>query len=202
MVRLARIGNVEINLVENEQPRYANEVTEKPVESGQNIADHVRKIPDTMVLPCVISGNDWREKRAQLHKYRDEATVIMYRGKIMMLPVVIESMIENHDRFVANGYAYTITLKQMRFAVQQTEILQAPDPVNPNPPAGAGATTTQTQPVKPPTREQIQEIGANNERIMAPPIAEIYGPSIFTMAANASASVQRQDALNRVPLGR
>lgn len=200
---LARLGNVEINLVESEQPQFQNDVTEKPVESGQNIADHVKNLPDTLILTATISGPDWQTRRDKLLKYRKEGTALWYRGKVSMLPVVIQSLYENHDRYIKEGYRFTATLRQIRIAVQQTEILQKPDPAPTGATAaGTAGVTAQTAKTPPRVNKQLQEAGQQIEAAMVPPIRDIYGPSILTLASSVSVVRQRQDALNRLPGGR
>ena len=202
----AKLGRIEIDLVRDEQPLRSNEITDKPVESGPNIVDHIKPLPERMTINAVLAGDGWQDKWEVIKEYVNKGTVLIYRGRETMLPVVIESLPSVADRFTADGIRFTAVLKRLRFAVSQTETLQKPDPVTPSPPAGTKAVETQTKELTPARRVQIREdlraTGQQIENALIPPIRDIYGPSVATLVANADALRARQEAMSRMPGGR
>ena len=153
----AFIGGVQLDIVESEQPQYTAEVTEKPVESGQAITDHVRKRPNNVIIVARLVGDDWESRKARLESAQDRALLLTYNGKTRLDNAVIESMFVANDRMIANGTRITITMRQVRIAEAREEITQAPDPVTPPTAAAVQATVSQTKEYTPAVKTYLQE---------------------------------------------
>lgn len=62
MLNRALLGDIELTVVISDEPTSEVEVTEKPVERGQDVADHVKKKPDTLSISGVVVGDDAASK--------------------------------------------------------------------------------------------------------------------------------------------
>lgn len=163
---MAMLADVFLDLVENEVVDNPYTVTEKPVEGGQNVVDHVRKDNEQIRLTGILQGEDWQERYNQIKKISDEAVSVSYRGKKFFAPAIVQSITEDYSRRVIDGFPFVITLVKPRFAIRRSEEVQAPDPVTPSPPAGVAATTTQTKPTSPSTPEQPQIVQEQIENLI------------------------------------
>ena len=54
----ALLGDIELSVVTSDDPTSDVEVTEKPVERGQDVSDHVKKKPETLAISGVVVGDD------------------------------------------------------------------------------------------------------------------------------------------------
>lgn len=114
-------GEVEFSTMEAENPTFGNEVTEHSVERGQDVADHVKPLPNEYSLQGVIVGPDAAEKLDKLLQFRKEGTLLTYIGRNATSQVVIENLSTEHSTQIANGLSFTLTLKQVRIA-NSTEV--------------------------------------------------------------------------------
>lgn len=123
------LGDVEIDVVEEEQLALENEVTEKAVERGADIADHVRQEPITLRLTVILAGDDWTQRYAQLRQMRDSGDIVDYAGALEIVSdVVIESLTPLKSAKVGNGVMIDIALKQVTLATPEV-VTFGPDPV-------------------------------------------------------------------------
>ena len=153
---MAFIGGVKLSIVENEQPQYVNNVTEKPVESGQNITDHVQRQPESILITCRLTGIDWREKLKRLQSAADRALLLTYNGKTRLDNAVIQNIYQTHDRLIADGVRLSITMRQIRIVEAREDVILAPEPVTPKV-AGVSATVTQVKEYSPSVKTYLQE---------------------------------------------
>lgn len=119
----ALLGDVEFSAVENESPSNTAEVTENPVEKGEDIADHVKLKPYTMAMSGIVVGDDATQKLQKLSEYFRKGQVLTYVGRNVVNNVVIEQFDRVHDSSISNGFAFSFKLKQIRIvAVQEITI--------------------------------------------------------------------------------
>ena len=128
------IGDVMVNATPQENPNFSNQITDKPVEDGVSIADHVENEPATLDLECVFTdqGNiTAAEKYEKLIKMRDEKELIeVVSGLQVYEDMVIENFSPIKDADIANGFRAEIILKQIRIVNQDTiEVDLGVDPV-------------------------------------------------------------------------
>jgi len=102
-------------LIETEDPNYANEVTEQPVEKGVSISDHVQRLGRSMAVSGYVVGPNASKIRADLINLSDKGKLVHYVGRNSFVGVITE-LTTSHTYQVANGYAVSFTLKEIRVA--------------------------------------------------------------------------------------
>lgn len=122
---MASLGDLEIDVVSQDQSTYSNTVTEKPVENQENIADHVIHDPIPLNLKCYFSGNEANRKHEELKSMRDSDETYTYKGSSGTFKnmVITEVSILKEAQY-GNGFECNIALKQVRTASLQTVITQ------------------------------------------------------------------------------
>jgi len=133
-MKRALLGDIDIDVLESESPEYANVITEKPVERGVDIADHVRPQPIRQSLSCVIAGPRAESKYQQLKQYQERGERLLFvSGLDVMWDMVIETLSPSRDAGISDGFEVDIVLKQVRVAAPEVEVYVAPDPAVPDP---------------------------------------------------------------------
>lgn len=118
---MAALGNLVFDVVEQEQPTFTNTITDKPVESGMNISDHIRNEPTTLSIKAIFSGSEAMDKYSELVEMKDSEELIAYSGGLgTYTNLAIESISPMKDASYGDGYECTITLKQVRIVELQT----------------------------------------------------------------------------------
>ncbi len=142
----AKIGDIDISVVSSERLDNKALVTEKPVEKGEDIADHTKKQSIVIELAGAIIGDDAGDKLNKLKKLQKEGTLIKYIHRNALSNMFIEDISSVHETKIRNGFEFNIRLKQVRIAqAKETEIKIS----NPSPKAN-------TQ-VKPETSNGLQQ---------------------------------------------
>lgn len=139
----AMLGSVVLDVVETENPDYKNEVSERAVEEGVNISDHVKNSPIAFSISGVVTSPDAAKKRQELVTYRNNKQLLRYVGRNILENMVIEDLATSHTVENRNGFAFRIQLKQVRIVKSRTVAYVAPDPVRPG--SGTPAIKTQVQ---------------------------------------------------------
>lgn len=116
-MKLALLGDVELSVVHSDDPTSDVEVTEKPVERGQDVSDHVKKKPETLAISGVVVGDDASSKLNKLKEYQRTGKLLTYIHRVWYNDVVIESLNTRHGANVANGFEFDMVLKVVRIAV-------------------------------------------------------------------------------------
>lgn len=112
--------------VESEDPQYSVDITDEPVEKGIDNTDHVQRKPVSMSISGFILGDNADEIRQSLLKSMNTGTIVNYDGRNYFTGL-IESFSPKHDHKTANGFAFSMTLKEMRTAENSyVESLPAP----------------------------------------------------------------------------
>lgn len=156
MATKAILGEVEFSVTEEESPELNNEITERTVERGTDIVDHIRHRPLTLAVSGVVVGDDAPQKLAKLREYARKGEVLRYVGRNIFANMVIQSFPTSHTHRIRNGFSFRMELKEVRFAVPQVVPFAAPDPVRAAP-AGAAGTAAQAKPVENKGTQQTQE---------------------------------------------
>lgn len=148
----ALLGEVEFSVVESESPSDTAEVTEKPVEKGADVADHVKIKPFTLPIAGVVVGDDAAQKLQRLLEYYRSGQLLTYVGRNVAANMIIEQFDRAHDSKVSNGFAFSMNLKQVKIATAK-EIIIA------NPKVG-----TQTKPATNKGRQQPKEKSVDDQK--------------------------------------
>ena len=114
-MRRVKLGDVEFDVIESENPKDSATVTDKPVESGQDVSDHVKQNPSIINLRGQMT-EDAAGKLQVLRKYQKEGTLLKYVGRNVYPNMVIEEIDREHDARNRLGFQFNIKLKQVRIA--------------------------------------------------------------------------------------
>lgn len=113
----ALLGDIGLTAVISDDPTSDVEVTEKPVERGQDVSDHVKKKPETLNISGVVVGDDASSKLNKIKEYQRTGKLLTYIHRVWYENVVIESLNTRHGANVANGFEFDMVLKLVRIAV-------------------------------------------------------------------------------------
>lgn len=142
----AMLGEVEFSVVFSDDPKRENEITDKSVERGADVSDHVKPIPDTLNISGVVVGDDAGTKLAKLLEYRNNGTLLTYIHRVWYDNMVINTFNSRHSVDVANGFEFDITLKHVRIATpKEVAITNVPPPIATRTKEIANAGTKQTK---------------------------------------------------------
>lgn len=120
--RRATLGALTLDIVENENIREDNIITDHPVEKGENISDHARNEPTYIDISGVMT-EEAANKLQQLKQYRKDRTLLTYTGRNIYDNLVIERFGREHGKENRYGYSFSITLKRIRIATAKREAL-------------------------------------------------------------------------------
>lgn len=152
----AKIGDIEISVISTERLNNKALVTERPVEKGQDVVDHTKKLPHTIELTGVVVGDDAGDKLQKLKKLQEEGTLIKYIHRNALDNMVIEDISSVHEAKIRNGFSFNIRLKHVRIATaKEIEIkinvpAKAESQVKPT--TNKGLQTPREKPVSPVVR--------------------------------------------------
>ncbi|MBY0085776.1 MULTISPECIES: phage baseplate protein [Brevibacillus] len=102
-------------LAESEDPKYEVDVTDQPVEDGIDTSDHVQRKPRAMDVSGYIVGDDAAQIREKLIALADKGEIVQFMGRNLFTGV-IQSLSTKHDYKVANGFSFSLSLKEIRIA--------------------------------------------------------------------------------------
>ena len=124
-MRRVKLGDVEFDVIESENPKDSVTVTDKPVESGQDVSDHIKQNPSIINLKGQMT-EDAADKLQVLKKYQKEGTLLKYVGRNVYPNMVIEEIDREHGTRNRLGFQFNIKLKQVRIATaKEVEINMA-----------------------------------------------------------------------------
>lgn len=137
--------------VETEDPGYDIDVTDEPVEDNIDLTDHVQVKPRTIALKGRIVGDDADEKRQAILYAMENAGIVTYEGRNYFVGL-ITGFSTTHDYTVANGFPFTLSLKEIRIA-EASYIETLPDVIR-----------TQAAPVISSGRKETKSSGSKKEK--------------------------------------
>lgn len=101
--------------VEDEDPQYSVDITDQPVERGIDVSDHVQRKPRVMSLSGLIVGPDAAQTREALLYFMENGSIVNYDGRNSFVGL-IQEMNPKHNYKVADGFRFSMTLKEVRVA--------------------------------------------------------------------------------------
>lgn len=122
---MASINGIPIYVI-SEERQYENETTDHPVEDGQDITDHVINLPIVFQIEGEYTGPDAGQVDVQLREIRKTGQLVKYVGRASMVNAVVESYVSNVDSTIANGFRFSMTIKNIKLAKTSTVSLLAP----------------------------------------------------------------------------
>lgn len=114
-----RLEDVILDAVVKESPTMTADVTDKPVEKGEDISDHMKKKPFTLQLDGSMVNNA-ASKLALLRSYQKDAKLLKYTGRNIFDNMVITSINTDHSVENSKGFDYSITLQHVKIAKPET----------------------------------------------------------------------------------
>jgi len=112
---MAKLGKYNIGVVE-ESSSFGVNATEHPVEKGVSFTDHVERELDTFSISGKITGKNAVKIESYLKNLMNKGTPITYVGRSRFTNVLITSIDKKQNSKIANGFAFTINLKEIRIA--------------------------------------------------------------------------------------
>lgn len=122
-----KLEDIVMDAVVDESPSMTAEITEKPVEKGEDIADHMKQKPYTIRLSGSIV-DDAPAKLELLRNYQKEAKLLKYTGRNVFADVVLTSLSTKHSVENSKGFDYDITLQHVRIAKPETFEVKVENP--------------------------------------------------------------------------
>ncbi|MEK4131987.1 phage baseplate protein [Solibacillus sp. FSL W8-0474] len=110
------LGDVFLNTVYADNPNRSVTATAHPIETGEDITDHISKNPITMSISGVLVGEDAAQRFNKLKEYLNKGKLLKYSNRTTLTDVIIENLSTVHDVEVKNGLKFDITLRQIRIA--------------------------------------------------------------------------------------
>lgn len=152
---VAVLQDVLLDMVESDNPTRSYNVTDKAVEDGTNIADHMKEQPTTLSISgYLVNPNVWA-RMSRIIQYQKTRRLITYTNRVIHNNMAITNIKTRHDGEVANGLYFTIDLKHVRQARPTTVQITSVPP----------AVASRTQPQQNAGTRQVQQTPkqANNK---------------------------------------
>ena len=128
---MAKYGDLEFQVLDNEKVNHSNTVTDKPVENGTNVGDHIKNNSLKINATVLFSGRDINKIYEDLLKMKKSDEVYDYNGTFGLYKnMAIENFSTLKNAKYGNGFECTIAFKQIRVIETKTiEITLGTDPV-------------------------------------------------------------------------
>jgi len=109
------IKDVLIDVITKVSMPESSTTTDHALEDGEQITDHVKSNPITISLTGNIL-DDTEEKVLKLREYREKGEIIDFDYMTALKHVVITDFSRDYEAKIKDGYAFTMTLKQIKVA--------------------------------------------------------------------------------------
>lgn len=109
------IKEVLIDVITDVNASESSTTTDHALEDSEQVTDHVKADPITITLKGVILDNT-EEKILKLREYREKGIVINYDYMTELKHVVITNFGRDYAANIKNGFAFSLTLKQIQTA--------------------------------------------------------------------------------------
>jgi len=117
------LGDIELTVVESEEPTYSNKTTDNPVDKGVSMTDHSEPDSLQVTIKGVVTGSDAEKKRNKLIFYRNNSTMLTFTGTNIYTSMIIQNFVPTKDSSISNGFKFSITLKQIRVATSKNSAI-------------------------------------------------------------------------------
>lgn len=148
-------GSVEFGVVSEERPDYVADITEYPIEGGNQISDHAALRPVTLAIDGVVAGPSAAEVLASVRSWQENRLLVTYSGRGTYQDFVIKEFRPTEDVEVGDGFRFSMALQEVRIVSPATILRVKRDPALPEIVADQ-QTAAQVQPVAAKGREQPQ----------------------------------------------
>lgn len=148
-------GTVEFGVVSEERPDYVADITEYPIEGGNQISDHAALRPVALAIDGVVAGSSAAEVLATVRSWQENRLLVTYSGRGTYRDFVIKEFRPTEDVEVGDGFRFSMTLQEVRIVSPATILRVKRDPALPEIVTDQ-QTAAQVQPVAAKGREQPQ----------------------------------------------
>lgn len=128
-MRRVKLGDVEFTVVEIENVIDSATITDNPVESGQDVSDHVKQNPSYINIRGQMIGEDAYPNLQKLIKYKEDGELLTYTGRNVYRNMAIEDIDRIHGVKNKTGYSFDIKLKQVRIVTVKEVLIKVANPV-------------------------------------------------------------------------
>jgi hypothetical protein len=120
--KLAKLGDIFLTVLKEEVIEYSNEITERPMEDGSVVTDHIRNNLIVININGLIFGKKAypQEDLTKLRYYLINKNMLAYYGVQGFTKVAMEKFSNKHSSEVKYGIEFDITLKEIRFSRRTT----------------------------------------------------------------------------------
>ena len=120
------IKDILIEVITDVSVSESSTTTDHALEDGEQISDHVHSAPLTLSISGTIYG-DYEQKALKLREYRENGEVFTFDYMTNYGNVVIIDFKRDYSVNIKDGYAFTMSLKQIKVAkVAKTAVVKAP----------------------------------------------------------------------------
>lgn len=148
-------GTVEFGVVSEERPDYVADITEYPIEGGNQISDHAALRPVTLAIDGVVAGPTAAGVLATVRSWQENRLLVTYSGRGTYRDFVIKEFRPTEDVEVGDGFRFAMALQEVRIVSPATILRVKRDPALPEIVADQ-QTAAQVQPVAVKGRDQPQ----------------------------------------------
>ena len=148
-------GTVEFGVVSEERSDYVADITEYPIEGGNQISDHATLRPVTLAIDGVVAGSSAAGVLATVRSWQENRLLVSYSGRGAYRDFVIKEFRPTEDVEVGDGFRFAMTLQEVRIVSPATILRVKRDPALPEIVTDQ-QTAAQVQPVAAKGREQPQ----------------------------------------------
>ena len=147
---MAYLGDLYLRVVTEENINKSNQVTERPVEQGADIIDHIDHQPVKFDITAYIIGDDAQDQYDRLLEMADADEVFEYypEQRLDSFPnMAIENVSIPKTAKISNGFEVRLTIKQVRIVEQKAAYATiGNDPATDKKPNTAAMKTDDKQP--------------------------------------------------------
>lgn len=118
---MAKLGKLELQVVEEETIDFTNNLISKPIEDRNQISDHITHEPISINIKFVITGFEAHDAYDTLIKMNNSNEVYDYLGVHGFYNnMAIKSLSIPRDSKISNGFQGTIKLQQIKVVEQKS----------------------------------------------------------------------------------
>ena len=159
---VAVLGGVLLDVVEADKPTHAFDVTDKAVEDGSNISDHMHERPAILSITGVIVGADAWTRLSRIRQLQAGRQLVTYTNRTVYSDMAIVSINTEHGADIGNGCKFNIQLRSVRRATAQQVEMAVPTPTATKATQPQNAGTQQVQPTSKQSNNKIADIQIGN----------------------------------------
>lgn len=120
--------SVEFTAIGDEGYSLSSDVTSNQVEVGQDITDHVKNSPLSLVISGQITGEDAESKLKSLLSMRDARQIVRFVGRNRASNIVITGLNYKYSVAVGNGFEFDMSFNEIKVSSSKQIQISSIDP--------------------------------------------------------------------------